>query len=139
YPVDNLDHAWLVILEELTNSRRVPQRGAMMGGAGVVATGRRHRIVLEHAVHRARVVHGDLQTFDVDRIALGATTNLSGGAERALGEQIANALTTRDHADQLDDLVGVAEAQRDSAGIFVGEQPFLVALHRPGNRRAAGD
>ncbi len=61
----------------------------MVRAAGVVAAGRVDRVVLEHDVHAARVVHGDFHALDVDDVLLAALSDPLGGAVGALGQQAA--------------------------------------------------
>jgi hypothetical protein len=57
----------------------------------------------------------------------------------ASGQQVADALPVGDHLDQLDDAVGVMEAERYAACVVEREDAFLEALHGPRERAPERD
>ena len=70
----------------------------MVRAAGVVAAGRVDRVVLQHPVHRPRIVHRDFEAAHVDDVLLGVAPELAGGGQRAVRQEVAEPLAVGDHA-----------------------------------------
>ena len=81
---------------------------------------------------------GKLQPLDAEQRCLGLGAEFGGQARRAFGQQRAEALAPRRHFDQLQDRLGVPEAERPP-DLGLGEQAALEALVGEGQGHAHGD
>ena len=128
-----------VVGEEMAHAHLVAEAILIPGLAHVVATGRSEQVAGAHGGHMARVVHRHLHAFHGSQVLFGPEANLLGGAQRALGEQVADAFAVGDHLEHGHHRVAVVELQLEAVCVFGREDPVLVALHRPGDRCASGD
>ena len=131
--IEQFQRLGVVVIEELAQAHGVADGGALEAGAGVVAAGGGDGIVVAHLAHGARVVHGDFQALDVDHIVFGVAAYGSGGAEGALGQQIADAVAVGDLLDQVENVLRRTEAQRLSVLVVVAQTAHFGHFHGPGD------
>ena len=105
----------------------------------MVAAGRGDGVVVAHVLHGSRVVHGDFEALDVDDVVLGVATDGSGGAEGALGQQVADAVAVGDLLDQIQQVLGRAELEGLTVLVVVAQATHFVHFHGPGDGGAGGD
>jgi hypothetical protein len=69
----------------------------------------------------ARLVHGELLAFDVQRERHRAGADSLGGPHDPIGQEVADALTTGYHGNELRGGVLIAEAQVDAVRVLLGQ------------------
>ena len=132
--VQDVERLLVVVGEEVAEADLIPVAVPVAGLAHVIAARRREEIRGAHHRHVTRVVHRHLHALDGRQIRLRPAPEPLRRAERALGEEIADALAVGDHLDELHHAIGVVKAQGHAAGVFQREQAALEALHGPGER-----
>ena len=110
-----------------------------MCAAGVIATRRIDRVILEHALHAARIVHGDFQALHVHDILLALLAQAPRSSQSTVREQSAErAFAPGNQVDHLQHGRTVAPVQLDATRVFGREQTTVEALHGPGDGPAEG-
>ncbi len=99
----------------------------------------RHSVAQSLAVPRARLVHRQRLSFDVQHVRVSAVADLLSRPGRTLSQQVAETLPFADLPRQLHHRLAVAKVQRQAAGVLQRQQAVLKALHCKGDGHAGGN
>ncbi|OPY93153.1 MAG: hypothetical protein A4E73_00409 [Syntrophaceae bacterium PtaU1.Bin231] len=100
----------------------------------MIGARRMDAVIKAHRPLGARLVHGKLEPFDMDRIFLRSPADLLRGTLDPLREKLPESLPAGDPFHHRDHRLGVAETQVQTAGIRFGQDPPFVTFH--GERNA---
>ena len=105
----------------------------------VTGTAVGHSVGQAKILSRARVMHGNLKSFDLNGAAGSTPSDALRGAPAALGQHISKAPAVGDLVHHRQDVIGIAPPKLAATEILGGDETLLEALHSEGDGATATD